>query len=642
MTFLATKGSRQPIGATWVRENPLTIDQLLDQAEGHHRAGRLDDAVTFYRKALSASPGHADADYGLGTVLMQQNKDAEALPHLANAVRQLPSVPEFQFNLALCFAKVGQAEDAKGALLRAAALAGNNVYFLIPICTKMVEMGLAGQAYACLDRTGDQSPKLRILKAKALGAAGNWRGAARALAELADENPDDPVVWFEQAKAAGFLRDYEAAIASFKTYLTKKEPSAEDYLALADLLLTARKPEAARAELEKAVAGGVDRAEAHHLAAKCARLEGDKAGVRKFADMAIERRPAFGHAWQLKFEVSPSEELAELADTCARLVEDKSATEWDRIMLDLTAGRAYEKLDRFADAFSAFERGNAKHKVLLAKRDFAYDKDATSAEHDKIIGHFPVGGNYATAPAREGQRPIFILGMPRSGTTLVEKILACLDGVEAGGENEALEFVAAQYYWDLAQGRAACPAEIDSDSLAAMAEAYWQKTPHSQPVVTDKMPHNFRHVGLVCQMFPDARVIYMRRDPRDVCLSIYSRLFPEAHRYAVDLDWLAHFYAENMRLKDHWKATFPDRVLEVVYEDLVDDPVTHTKAIADFCGLDWHAGCLDFHKSKGTSFTFSELQVRRPLNKEGIGRWRSYADQLAPLEAALQRLGVLS
>ncbi len=97
-----------------------------------------------------------------------------------------------------------------------------------------------------------------------------------------------------------------------------------------------------------------------------------------------------------------------------------------------------------------------------------------------------------------------------------------------------------------------------------------------------------------------------------------------------------------MRLKDHWKATFPDRVLEVVYEDLVDDPVTHTKAIADFCGLEWHADCLEFHKSKGTSFTFSELQVRKPLNKEGIGRWRSYAEQLVPLEAALKRYGVLS
>jgi len=620
----------------------LTINQLLDQAEGHHRAGRLDAAVTIYRKALSTSPGNADAAYGLGTVLMQQNKDAEALPYLASAARQLPNVPEFQFNLALCLTKVGQTEEAKSALLRAAALAGNNLYFLMPICTKMIELGLAGQAYACLDGMGDQSPKVRILKAKALGAAGNWRGAARALADLAHESPDDPVVWFEHAKAAGFLRDYDAAIASFKTYMTKKEPSAEDHLSLADLLLTARKPDAARAELEKAIGGGVDRAEAHHLAAKCARLEGDKAGVRKFADMALERRPAFGHAWQLKFEVSPKEELADLADTCVRLVVDESATEWDRIMLDLTAGRAYEKLDRFDDAFSAFERGNIKHKALLAKRDFAYDKDATSAEHEKIIGHFPAGREYAEAPPQEGQRPIFILGMPRSGTTLVEKILACLNGVEAGGENEALEFVAAQYYWDLAQGRTARPTEISPDSLAVMAESYWQKTPHSQPVVTDKMPHNFRHVGLVRQMFPDARVIYMRRDPRDVCLSIYSRLFPEAHRYAVDLDWLAHFYAENMRLKDHWKAAFPDRVREVVYEDLVDDPVTHTRAIADFCGLEWHAGCLEFHKSKGTSFTFSELQVRKPLNKEGIGRWRSYADQLVPLEAALKRYGVLS
>ncbi|SDD43764.1 tetratricopeptide repeat-containing sulfotransferase family protein [Kordiimonas lacus] len=618
----------------------MTIDQLLDQAEGCHRAGRLDDAVALYQKALMTSPGHADAEYGLGTVLMRQNKGDEALGHLTSAVTQLPNVPEFQFNLALCLVKVGRIEDAKSALLRAAALAGNNIYFLIPICTKMVELGLAGQAYNCLVRTGDQSPKVRILKAKALGAAGNWRGAARALTALADENPDDPVVWFEHAKAASFLRNYDAALASFRTYMTKKEPSAEDYLSLADLLLTARQPEAARAELEKAVEGGIDRAEAHHLAAKCARLEGDKAGVRKFSDLAIERRPTFGHAWQLKFEVSAKDELAELAETCTRLVDADGATEWDRIMLDLTAGRAFEKLEQFSDAFSAFERGNLKHKALLAKRNSAYDKDAIVVEHDKIIGHFPTGGDYAVAPESDGHRPIFILGMPRSGTTLVEKILACLNGVEAGGENEALEFVAAQYYWDLAQGRAACPTDLEPEQLAALAESYWQKTVHSQPVVTDKMPHNFRHVGLACQMFPDARVIYMRRDPRDVCLSIFSRPFADAHRYSVDLDWLAHFYAENMRLKDHWKSVFPAQVLEVVYEDLVDDPLAHTQAIAEFCGLEWHEGCLEFHKQQGTSFTFSELQVRKPLNKEGIGRWRSYEAQLAPLEKALEAYGV--
>jgi tetratricopeptide (TPR) repeat protein len=620
----------------------LQIDTLLNQAEQHHRAGRLDEAAGFYKQALTLAPDHADAQYGLGTVLMQQNRCEEAVSYLQAAIRSLPGVPEFHFNLALCLGRAERMEEAKAELLRAAGLAGRELYLLLPICTKMIEFGLAGQAYGCLDAIGATEPKAILLKAKALGALGDWRGAAKIMAALAQQTPDDPVIWFEHSKAAGFLRDYDTAIASYETYLSLKVPGGEDYLRHADLLLTARHPARAKEALARATGEGVDRAEAHHIAAKCARLEGNEAEVRKHVDLALERRPAFGQVWQLKSEILPKSELAELAKQCTELTSHASSTEWDRVMLEITAGQAYEKAGCFDAAFAAFKRGNELHKPLLKNKNFEYCKDDTETESNRIIGHFPIGETYEIARTEEDEpKAVFIVGMPRSGTTLVERILACLEGVEAGGENEALEFVATQYYWDLAQGLRPGPGALPQETLQGMASVYWQKTPHNMPVVTDKMPHNFRHVGLICQIFPKAPIIYMKRDPRDVCLSIYSRLFSEAHRYAVDLDWLAHFYAQNERLKRHWMEVFPGRILEVDYECLVDKPVEKTREIADFCDLEWHPGCLDFHKNKGASFTFSELQVRKPLNREGIDRWRRYEKHLAPLTRALERYGVL-
>ena len=221
--------------------------------------------------------------------------------------------------------------------------------------------------------------------------------------------------------------------------------------------------------------------------------------------------------------------------------------------------------------------------------------------------------------------------MPRSGTTLVEKILSCIDGVDPGGEIMALEFVASQYYQALQVSGAKSPEQLGAADWQALVDSYWQWAGREPALITDKMPHNFRNVGLITGMFPAAPVIYMRRDARDVCLSMYSRDFPDGHNYACDLEWLAHFYSQSARIMEYWQQLYPDRVLEVVYQDLIDDPRRKTQEIAAFCGLQWSETCLEFDKKASPSFTFSEMQVRKPLNRDGVGRWRNDEQELAPL-----------
>jgi hypothetical protein len=137
-------------------------------------------------------------------------------------------------------------------------------------------------------------------------------------------------------------------------------------------------------------------------------------------------------------------------------------------------------------------------------------------------------------------------------------------------------------------------------------------------------------------MFPEAPIIYMRRDPRDVGLSIYSRYFSDGHYYATELGNIAHFIGASQRLMSHWKTVYPDRILDVEFERLVAEPEQQTRRLADFCGLEWHPDCLDFHQRDDASYTYSEAQVREPLNAKGIGRWRRYADMLDPLIDALE------
>lgn len=623
----------------------MNIDQLLTQlltrAENLHRNGRLPEARASYQDVLAREPEQADALYGLGTVLMQQKQYPEARDCLHKAVALLPDVPEFLFNLALVEEITGARDEARKSCLRAARCARNDIEFLIRICRKLIDLDLAQQALSFLEATGDESAPVRWWKARARGAMGHWGAVLKALDMLTQQFPDDAALWREQSIAAGHMRDYDTAIRSYQTYMTKKPPDGQDFLGLADLYLMARRPRDARETLEKAFEAGLDDAEAFLIAGKCARLDGDYDAARENLQKAIDRRPTFGQAWQLLFEILDSSEISDQADQCASLEKDAACRDKDRITLALAAGLAFEKTGRYSDAFQAFSRAGQGQKTLMAQSGIRYQSAETEDEVKKITDCYPKGAGYGFARESGPGRPVFILGMPRSGTTLVEKILGSLNGVETGGENEAMEHIARPCYRGMIQANETAPSSLTKEQLTEMAEAYWQRTPCNGPVVTDKMPHNFRHIGLISQIFPEAPIIYMTRDPRDVCLSIFCRHFPDVHSYAVDLEDLAHFYACSERLKAHWKEVFPDRILEVAYEDLVDNPVEKTREIAAFCRLDWHPGCLDFHKIPGASFTFSELQVRRPINRDGIGRWRHYEKKLQPLTDALKKYAVL-
>ena len=204
-----------------------------------------------------------------------------------------------------------------------------------------------------------------------------------------------------------------------------------------------------------------------------------------------------------------------------------------------------------------------------------------------------------------------------------------------GGEADAIEVVASKYYWSLNRDQAKPIRDLDTADWDKLAAEYWQLQTVPKSRVMDKMPLNFRHVGLICAMFPGAPIIYMQRDPRDVALSIYSRYFSDGHYYATELANIAHFIGALQRLMAHWKKAYPDRILELGFEQLVAKPEPETRRLARFCGLEWQPNCLDFHQRDDASYTFSEAQVREPLNTKGIGRWRRYADKFAPFIDAL-------
>ncbi|GAA0534336.1 tetratricopeptide (TPR) repeat protein [Rhizomicrobium palustre] len=301
------------------------------------------------------------------------------------------------------------------------------------------------------------------------------------------------------------------------------------------------------------------------------------------------------------------------------------------VALHFALAKAYDDIGEPDRAFELWREGN-----FVKRRLTQYDEAAVLG-HMEAIQH-AYNGPYIAA--REGlgdpsETPVFIVGMPRSGTTLVEQILASHKDVAAMGEQRILSDLIAE--GRLGQVYLQGFDELPPETWSALGAEYLARLPQGKKRVTDKLPANYRHIGLIHLALPGAKIIHVRRDAMDTCFSCYRSLFPNGLEYTSDLGELGRYYAAYERLMAHWRAVLPQgAMLEIDYEDLVADLEGGTRNILDYCGLDFDPACLDFHKTDRAVFTVSVEQVRSPLYKTAMGRWKAYEAYLEPLKKALQ------
>jgi tetratricopeptide (TPR) repeat protein len=297
------------------------------------------------------------------------------------------------------------------------------------------------------------------------------------------------------------------------------------------------------------------------------------------------------------------------------------------VPLRYAIGKYFDDTQDYAQAFENFHRANELTKSYRAP----HDRDALRRGVDAVIGqHDPRWLQRRCAAVREADaqsmRPVFIVGMLRSGTSLAEQILASHPQVYGAGELT---------FWSRAAARLRVAGEPGARELEGLAQEYLAQLAalaRDALRVIDKMPANFQHLGLIHAALPNARIIHMRRDPIDTCLSIYFQHFEATHSYATDLEDLAHAYQQYRRLMQHWRQLLPrDVLLEVPYEDLVQQQESWSRRMIAFIGLDWDPRCLEFERTERTVITASKWQVRQKINVASVARWRHYEKCIAPL-----------
>ena len=308
----------------------------------------------------------------------------------------------------------------------------------------------------------------------------------------------------------------------------------------------------------------------------------------------------------------------------------------DAILLHYALAKVYTDQRAIPQALAHLQAGSR-----LKRAELNYDSDIDRASMAAIASAFSAQTlQHLRDAGNPSELPLFILGMPRSGTSLVEQILASHPLVHGGGESPRVEALVQELGADY-PGKVA---ELSEERRTAMAYRYLADLAAKMPPApgvniirfTDKMPYNFLHVGLIHVLFPQARIIHCLRNPLDTCLSCYTTLFTHGHEFSYDLTETGLYYRNYARLMAHWRTIIPaNRLLEVSYENVVDDFETQARRLVEFCGLPWSEECLRFHETSRPVRTASLHQVRQPLYRGSVGRADLFADGLAPLRAAL-------
>jgi len=622
--------------------NPGVAVYHANIGEMYRLAGKIDEAIAAGRRAIAIDAHYADAHSNVGVALFEQGKFEEALAHYDLALAAQANFVQAHSNRGNALQRLKRFAEAEHAYGRAIKLQ---------------------PAFA--DAWNNLGTCLRELKRPDEAEA-----AYRKALEL---NPNNPETLDNLALAVKDLDRLDEAADLMRRALAVEQRSDKLYAHYGLILLDQNKHEDAAAATERALALNPDNHDAVNQMGRIAFERGNANAALGYYRRALALMPDMADAFNnignalkelgrlddaqqaylesIRLDPTVTAAYVNFADTLtftpgnthlatmeALAAQPHEMSKRDRIQLDFALGKAYADLKDYSRSFQHLIAGNTAKRATIA-----YDENATFDLFDRIEKTFTrdlierkFGGGDPSSVS------IFVLGMPRSGTTLIEQIIASHPSAHGAGELRILNDVALSVH---GPNSTALPYPefvplVDAAALRQIGARYVsllrQLAPDDERV-TDKMPSNYYFVGLIHLALPNAKIIHSMRDPVDTCISCFSKLFSAEQNHTYDLGEIGRYYRHYQQLMAHWQNVLPTgRILDVRYEDIVADLEGQARRIIEYCGLPWDESCLAFHKTERPIRTASATQVRRPIYKSAVGRWRAYQDQINPLLEALK------
>ena len=588
--------------------DPSYVQALNNLGITYYDKTNYDDAAEQYKKALEINPDYAEAHNNLGNALRALKQPDEAIEEYKKAIEIKPDYAEAHNNLATVLREERKFEDSEKQYRAALAINPNYVEAYDNLAGLLIGRERYDEALQCLGQA------LRI-------------------------NPKSVKALLNTARAQNHKENYPAADMACRKALEEEPNSAEAYCVLGQVFHEIDRFDEAIEHFKKAIELKPDYAECYNTYGVVLKSIGKFEEAKKCFHKTLELRPKAYAAYSNLADnerFTPESEL--FKSMAVELEEAEDPTDEHYMPLHFAVGKAYDDMGEYEKAFEHWTIGAKQKRAKLT-----YDENETFAFMDSIREAFPASlwekQRYKGHPS---SLPIFILGMPRSGSTLVEQVLSSHPEVFGAGEvkifNHSLGALRLfdkdlPKYPDMIK-------EMKPEHYAKLSEIYLNNMTRFSDTaltVTDKMLTNFYFVGLINLMFPNAKIIHTLRNPMATCLSCYSKLFKEDMPHTYDLGELGRYYRKYEELMAYWPTVLPENVmLDVRYEDVVANFEEEARQLVDFCGLKWDDACLAFHESDRPVKTASVSQVRKPIYKGAVEKWKRYGKRLEPLRQALE------
>jgi len=635
------------------------------------RIGRAAAAERQFRAIQEAAPGDVNSLRWLGVALLAQDKVQPAIDVLEQVVGAAPDFPQARVDLARAYRQDGRLENAREALKRvlhempelqeawvafAAVLVDLQKYedarfaferarLLDP---QLERIDAATAALLAADRRRAEEVFREVLKADAshvaalcgLAAvalsAGNHKDSERLLRHALRQSPHSPLAQRGLSNTLLSAGRLEEAETTMRKLLRLEPENPQNWIALGAVYTRLLRQSEALEAFEEAVRLKPQEVRLRLSIGHLNKTLGRREACERAYHECLRMNPDFGEAYwslaDLKNYTFNDDEVAAMSRLLERPAHDADNT----AQVHFALGRALEQRQQYSQSFAHYARGNALRRRTspFSITKFEEKSQRVMRLYDQAFFAPRAGGGNPDAA------PIFVVGLPRSGSTLVEQILASHSSVE--GTMELPNILTLVREFDHADARGDAYPEsvrpVAREGLTALGTRYLLETQPlrtGKPRFIDKMPNNFSHVGFIHAILPNATIVDVRRHPLDACFSTFKQYFSEGQSFSYDLEDLGRYYRCYLALMDHWDAVLPGKVMHLQYEALIRDPEGNIRRLLDHCRLPFEATCLSFHQTRRAVRTASSEQVRQPLYSSGVGYWRNFSQDLDPLKAVL-------
>ena len=654
---------------TTATERQATFDLALGYLEGDE----FEMAADLCRDALDEDPRDDKMRILLGTILVRQTRYQDAEKLLREVISRWPEIPKAHRELANALIAQGKGDEAIESYKRVIELTPDNPVAHRDLSMALKSLGRRDEAEQALNVSFELDPERKdLVIAAEHQRAGEFGKAETICRNILRKDPTNVNATRMLGLIAGELGKHRLAARMLRNTVKLAPDFFGAQIDLARALLEIEALEECETVLQRAIKMRPKlpqpRSMLGNVYNKMGRFEdgveafksalqqqpnhaGSMAGLghslktigrqEESVDIyrdCIKNFPTFGEAYwalaNLKTFRFSDDEIAALE----KHVDDEKLPDETRVNLNYSLGKAYEDRGDYDLAFQRYDQGSQ-----LRRPHESYDPVHTETVHDQIIE--TISAEFIEKNLGNGNpddAPIFIVGLPRSGSTLVEQILASHSQVDGTHELPDLPRVIHTINRQRPQGDNYPQAlRHYGKDLAKLGDQYIESTARfrkGSPFFTDKMPNNFASIGLIALILPNAKIVNARRHPLDSCMGSFKQLFYKGQSFTYDLVELGEYYLEYQRLMDHWHNILPGKVLDVHYEDMVADQESQTRRLLEYCGLPWEDGCLKFYETDRAVITASSEQVRQPIYSKSVNSWRRFEPHLGPLIEVLQPL----